>query len=386
MNKQKNMIMSAAAAVVLVAVNVGVFMAAGKGAIAPINNMLMWGAFVALNIASILWAVGMLGLHPLVVSISYVAGGFLAFQGVRGMSGVSVAEVTTAGATYGAFGALAIGNATTKVRLAFFDKAQVPFIFIIVGLLVIDAVLNSQITNAGGSVMLNAVVFPFVLAGVIVGLLWSVLNRYGVGKKPSEVLAEADAFAAASSMEKVEAISSDKLVIKMPEDAVVAKKESVAKPVKKVEVVKPLAPAAKAKPAPVAKAPKIEPKKEEEFFPLEIDKGEEVAETVEEPNILDIMANIESEPAKAEAFEAPTFDTSRYASRSMDEDSDGGVMVKEPEVVVAEPEPAPKPVVAAPEPEPVVAEAKPEPTPEPAPKEKSDDWLGGHLDLLNKLK
>ena len=149
MNKQKNMIMSAAAAVVLVAVNVGVFMAAGKGAIAPINNMLMWGAFVALNIASILWAVGMLGLHPLVVSISYVAGGFLAFQGVRGMSGVSVAEVTTAGATYGAFGALAIGNATTKVRLAFFDKAQVPFIFIIVGLLVIDAVLNSQITNAG---------------------------------------------------------------------------------------------------------------------------------------------------------------------------------------------------------------------------------------------
>ena len=255
MNKQKNMIMSVAAAAVLVAVNVGVFMAAGKGAIAPINNMLLWGAFVALNIASILWAVGMLGLHPLVVSISYVAGGFLAFQGVRGMSGVSVAEVTTAGATYGAFGALAIGNATTKVRLAFFDKAQVPFIFIIVGLLVIDAVLNSQITNAGGSVMLNAVVFPFVLAGVIVGLLWSVLNRYGVGKKPSEVLAEADAFAAASSMEKVEAISSDKLVIKMPVDAVVAKKESVAKPVKKVEVVKPLAPAAKAKPAPVANAP-----------------------------------------------------------------------------------------------------------------------------------
>ncbi|MDH3982393.1 MAG: hypothetical protein OES84_05760, partial [Kiritimatiellaceae bacterium] len=63
MSKQKNLIMIAVAAVVLVAVNVGVLMAANKGAIAPIGNIALWGAFVVLNVASILWAVTLLGLQ-----------------------------------------------------------------------------------------------------------------------------------------------------------------------------------------------------------------------------------------------------------------------------------------------------------------------------------
>ena len=179
--------MIAATAVILVAVNLGVWIAANKGAIVAIDNMLLWSAFVALNVVSILWAVSLLGLQPLVVAISYVAGGFLAFMGVKGMGGISVAEVTTAGATYGAFGALAIGNATTKVRLAFFNKGQVPFIFIIVGLLVIDALLNSGISSAGGSVLLNAVLLPFIIAGVIVGLIWTALNRFVIGQHGEEV-------------------------------------------------------------------------------------------------------------------------------------------------------------------------------------------------------
>ena len=74
--------MTVAAAAVLVALNVGVFMAAGNGTISPINNVLLWGGFVALNVASILWAISMLGLQPLVVAISYVAGGTLAYLGV----------------------------------------------------------------------------------------------------------------------------------------------------------------------------------------------------------------------------------------------------------------------------------------------------------------
>ena len=355
--------MIAVAAAILVAVNVGVFMAAGSGVMSPINNMLLWGSFVALNVASILWAVSLLGLQPLVVSISYVAGGALAFLGVRGLTDISVAEITTAGATYGAFGALAVGNATTKVRLAFFNKGQVPFIFIIVGLLVLDAGLNSQVSSAGVSVLLNAVVIPFVIAGVILGLIWSVLNRFGIGKNPREVLAEKNA--ALKISESVNAVASKTTIIPMPEHAVAAEKPVAApQPVKKVE---PIAPAAKAKPAHQTKKETVTASKsvakEEPFFPLEIDKGDEIILPVEQKS----------------SFEVPAFDAALYASGSQDNQNDGGVMVKEPVAAVEA-----KPAKPAAEPAPVVAEAQP--TPKPVKEDSGNDWLGGHLDLLSKLK
>ncbi len=367
MNKTNNIIMSTVAAAVLVALNVGVFMATGNGTLSPINDVLLWGGFVVLNVASILWAISMLGLQPLVISFSYLAGGALAFLGVRGMTDVSAAEITTAGATYGAFGALAIGNATAKVRLTFFNKGQVPFIFILTGLLVLDGVLNSRVSSAGIPVLLNAVLLPFIVAGVVVGLVWSALNRFGIGRKPSEVLAERDAALqmAASGIATVE----EKVVIPMP-----AQSEEAP-----VEEEEPLAPAAKAKPAKGNKKAKVKkaaktkkpepvvaaaPADEEPFFPLEIDSNEEPAvAAADQPD-----------------FEVPEFDAALYASGS--EDSEGGVMVAEPEVSV-ETRTVKETVEEG---APVVGEASTKPEAKPAAKDDSFDFLSGHLDLLSKLK
>ncbi len=366
--------MICAAAVILVAVNAGILMAANHGAITPIDNIGMWGAFVVLNVASILWAISLLGLQPFVVSLSYVAGGFLAYQGVRGMGDISVAEVTTAGATYGAFGALAIGNVTAKVRLAFFRKGQVPFIFIIVGLLVIDAVLNSGISSAGGSVILNAVVFPFVLAGIIVGLIWSVLNRYGIGRKPAEVLAAVAEENAAEKAELASAVATEKLVIQMPEHAMMAEE-----PEEVVKVAEPMAPAAV-----VAEPVQMEEKKpDEEFFPLEIDKGDEDVMPADDFSYKNAASTV------SEEFPMTSFDSSLYESGSLEDAQEGSVMVKEPAVSVVLDLDAEDNNPVYEKKAPAVAKVPPVPAPvqpaEPATK-KDDDWLGGHLDLLNKLK
>lgn len=400
MNKQKDLILIVVAAVILLGVNLGVFIASNNGSIAPIENMVLWGAFVVLNVVSILWAISLLGLQPLAISVSYLAGGLMAFLGVKGLGDVSVAEITTAGATYGAFGALAIGNVAVKVRLAFFNKGQVPFVFIIVGLLLVDAGLNSGISNAGGSVILNAVILPFVLAGVLVGFLWSVLNnKFGIARKPSEVLAATQA----GKSETANAVSSEKLVIKVPEGAVVAEKakpvrkeaKPVAKPAaakaKPAPVAKPIAKpvVAKAEPAPVAAKPvsvskpvpapvpepvvaKAEPvkekKKEEEFFPLEIDKSEE----------------------EKSAFTLPVFDTSRFAPQSTPDANEGDTVVGGAAVSVPHEVEKPKPAVKEQAPvakAPVAPEPAKESESEEKAEEKADDsWLGGHMDLLNKLK
>ena len=401
-NKKINMVMIAAAAVVLTALNVGVLMAARNGAIAPIDNLVLWGGFVVLNVVSILWAISLLGLQPLVVSLSYAVGGYLAFRGVRGMEGINVAEVATAGATYGAFGALAVGNATVKVRLAFFNKGQVPFIFIIVGLLVLDAGLNSGISHAGMPVYLNAVLIPFALAGAVIGVTWSVLNRFGIGCKPSEVIAALDAAEeAAVPAEKSKA--ADQVIIPMPEHAVQEEKKKTPAPAvaaeRKARPAAAKAPDRKLKPvaakvsepepvvAAVEEKPPVEEPVEETFIPLEIDKGEEVDLPEPDNDLLEIASMLESEDRNEEAaFEAPSFGSGAFGSSD-----EGGVMLEEPAVSVSlDLDAEPEAVVKA-APAPVEAEAKPEPEPEPAPQETQekstdDDWLGGHLDLLNKLK
>jgi len=393
-NKNINIVMTMAAAVVLVAVNVGVWMAAGKGTIAPIDNPVMWGAFVVLNVVSILWAISLLGLQPLVVSLSYVVGGFLAFKGVRGMEGINVAEVATAGATYGAFGALAVGNATVKVRLAFFNKGQVPFIFILIGLLVLDGVLNSQISKADGGVFVNAVLFPLVASGSI-GAIWSILNRFGVGKKPSEKIAEAEAAVEETAGKKVEAATSGKLVIPMPEHALDADDEAEPAIAAQEEGI---APAPEAQPT-VAEEPAgtavAQEQKPEEFFPLEIDKGEEFEMPEADDSLLEVISMMEDGEKEDDSFSVTSFDAGLYASGSLDDE--GGVMVEEPTVSVAldldaEPEashseeaPAEPEAKQEAQPEPEPAQEKPSPE-EPKQEKKDDDWLGGHLDLLNKLK
>lgn len=381
--KQKNLTMIVVSAAILVVVNLGVWMAARHGAIAPIGNHLLWTAFAALNVISLVWAISLLGLQPLVVAVSYVAGGFLAFKGVQGISGINVAEITTAGATYGAFGALAVGNCTTKVRLSFFSKSQVPFIFIIAALLVFDAVLNSEISGADGSVILNAVVFPFVLAGVIIGLVWSVLNRYGIGHKV-EMAQNTIAIELPAAVAQVEELEeSNTLKIQMPADVEVEEDDDViAAAMEEVEHFEKIE-------IPVEKSVKPMVVKEEEFFPLEIDKHNDfVLPEEEKEEAVELTAELDS--LEEDLYSLTAFDVNLYASGA-DEDGHDSIMLKEP--IVSLSLDLDEKTEAAPEAAPVVQakqESEPKPIapvkPEQKESAKSNDWLSGHLDLLNKLK
>ena len=384
--QQKSLMMLVAAAAILAVVNLGVWLAARHGAIAPISNQVLWTTFAVLNVLSLVWAISLLGLQPLVVAISYMAGGFLAFKGVQGISGLNVAEITTAGATYGAFGALAVGNCTTKVRLAFFNKRQVPFIFTIAALLVFDAVLNSGISSADGSVILNAVVFPFVLAGVIIGLVWSVLTRYGIGHKTDLVLSTITAEAPHAEEEVEEMEESNTLQIQIPIDAEEEDAaDAVAAVLEDVELLEKIE-------TPVEKSVKpivAKEEKEEEFFPLEIDKHNDFVLPEED------MAGAVEPAAELDGLEEDlrslaTFDANLYASGA-DEDGSGSILVEE--LINALSLDLDETEDALPELAPVVqAKQEPEPKPiaqvEPAQKKSatSNDWLSGHLDLLNKLK
>ncbi len=392
--KEKNLAMITIAAVILVATNMGVWLAAQEGAIAPVDNSVLWIAFVALNVASILWAIVLLGLQPMVVSLSYVAGGFLAYKGVQGMGGISVAEVTSAGATYGAFGALAVGNVTTKVRLAFYNRKQIPFIYIIAGLLILDAVLNSGISSARGSVILNAVVFPFMLAGVVVGLIWAVLNHFGIGHNPPKTIEATETAIEKKVEKKVERVEKPAgdgaLKIEVPEHI---EQEPVPDAISEtvVEPEVPPAPSVKEAMAPAAEATA----EEEEFFPLEIDNDDAFVVPVEETELRSSLDDEESD--LDESYSISSFDSGLYASGALD-DHHGGVMVEEPlrsvsldlhEAAAPVAAPAVSPVSDS---TPVVPEEvkpeeqAPEANVEPKNKEKSGDWLSGHLDLLNKLK
>jgi hypothetical protein len=82
-------------------------------------------------------------------------------------------------------------------------------------------------------------------------------------------------------------------------------------------------------------------------------------------------------PDEAAPFAVQGFDTSRYASRA-DHDDSGGVMVEEPITAVSLESDK---TVAAESKSPASAAKKPDPE-----KAGSEDWLNGHLDLLNKLK
>jgi len=390
---QKNMVLLAASALVLVALNASIWVAAQKGSIGPVENMPLWGAFVALNVVSVLWAISQLGLQPLVVAASYVGGGLLAFQGARGLAGVSVAELTTAGATYGAFGALAVGNATMKVRLAFFSKKQVPFIFIIAALLLVDAFLNSRVSQAGWNVILNAVVLPFIVAGCVIGGVWMAVSHKFMAPKPAiEKHQESTVDEVQEEIVEDQQVS-EQLMIKVPERVdEVEDLEQIAATLDDVE-------SKEVEEEPAAAIVEMEDvenitNESDDFFPLEIDKNEDdfilpqtdsglmevaakvVADAVEESRIqTEIVSQspvIEYEPVVPIYSETPGL-TSEVAEV---------VPTTEPEIQ-AEPE------VPAVEEIPAVAEetATVEGESETAETEVgSEAWLNGHLDLLKKIK
>ncbi|NNJ70083.1 MAG: hypothetical protein HKP10_02200 [Kiritimatiellales bacterium] len=179
--KKKNLVLLAVSAVALASVNLLAWVATAKGAIPPVDNMALWSSFVAIHVVSILWATSMLGLQPLVVALSYTAGGVLAFRGVANGAGAGVVEMTTAGATCGAFGVLILGHAVEKVRLAFFNRRQILFMFIMLSLLLADALLITTTASDGRAGLLKAIAIPFAVAGIPVALLWSLRIRLGFG-------------------------------------------------------------------------------------------------------------------------------------------------------------------------------------------------------------
>jgi hypothetical protein len=413
--KQKHLALIIVAAAILVTVNVGIWLAAKHGAIASIENLGLWTAFAGLNVVTLVWAVSLLGLHPLIVALSYVAGGFLAFKGVESIPNINLAAITTAGATYGAFGALTVCNFTAKVRLAFFNKRQVPFIFIIVALLVFDAVLSSEISSADGNVVLNALVFPFLLAGVVIGLVWSTLNRYGIGCKvePARgMLAVRQPDTMVDELEESEEPEeSNTLKIQIP--AHIEEDEDVAEVAAAMEETD--IPELSESPAEETVKPIVaQEEKEEDFFPLEIDRGDEDHPALEETYVdtekaadadsldedhlvregayVDIETAADTDSLDEDPFSPEGFDINLYASALDEIDSGGDVMIEDHGVSLALDLNETAAVELA-EISPVAEEEQPEefkPSVQAESEQrksgKSDDWLSGHLDLLNKLK
>jgi hypothetical protein len=285
------------AAVVLVTLNVLLWMGVENGQLTPLANTSLWGIFVVLDIASLLWAFSLLGLQPMVLAFSYAVGGYLAYRGVQGATEIGIAEATTAGATYAAVGAMVVGNATTKIRLSFFRKEQVPFVFIFIAVLVLNGVLNSRIPGASRHVVLNALVYPFVIAGIAVGLGWMVVARMSsLPKREVKVrLAEEADPAEETQVEGVETEVSEpaQLIIQVPENSSV--EEDEVEPVMPVQLEV-------SEPEPEVSVPSkesatVEPVEEEQFFPLEIDKDDEFLDRPDDtPDLMDLSALITEDP------------------------------------------------------------------------------------------
>lgn len=395
-NKNKDLILLGASAAILVAANIAIWMAEGKGSIGAVENLPLWRAFIVLNMVSILWAISQLGLQPLVVAASYVGGALLAFQGACGMADVNVAELTTAGATYGAFGALAVGNVTTRVRLAFFNSRQVPVVFIILALLIFDGILNSQVSQAGWSVVLNALVVPFAVGGGVVGLVWLAVSKAIVNRKVlhKEKLVVANDAVAETDVGR-ERESDLLLMMEAPEhalgeddceDIVVAMEtdESLGdqKPLAHEDTI-----LAMQRTVEDIEDGHIE---DDNFFPLEIDKRDDdfilppsndglinIATMVAEKAAEESLMHTELVPQSDEPAELPAdLDVESGYSIGLD------VEEKNMEKTVLETA-FPLPVAKEPD---IPAEPAVSGKTEPTPKDGERDWLSSHLDLLKKIK
>jgi hypothetical protein len=370
---QKNILLLTLAGLILIMGNAAILMGCRNGQIAPVDNLALWGAFAVLSVCSLLWAVSLLGLQPMVVAFSYTAGGIMAFQGVRLIPDVNVAEIAAAGATYSAFGALVIGNATARVRLAFFTKRQAPLVFIIIALLLVDSLLSSRVSSAGWNVIANAVVFPFLFAGVVVGLVWVLLARICAGRDlTNKTVAAVEPVRkeepAANTAEEEEEVT--QLVFTVPESAALAESMEGSVLVRDPEPVLEDNISKAPEPEPEVASSRMDSVEDEDafpdnFFPLDIDKGEEVLPLEENPNLMGVAAMV-AESAPVPAVEA---DPAEEADPVVE---DSTSLAEESSVLASAPESAPE---LAPAPEPDLEKGK----------AGSSDWLNGHLDLLNKL-
>lgn len=435
---EKNILFLIGAGIILILANAAIVMGIRSGQVAPFDNQVLWSAFAVLNVCSLLWAVSLLGLQPLVVAVSYVAGGVLAYEGVRLTPGVNVAEIAAAGATYSAFGALLVGNATTKVRMAFFAKKQVPFIFIILGLLLVDGLLNSRISNADWHIISNAVVYPFLLSGVIVGLIWMLMVRIRADRpvRAKKAVAREEAASAASDAAHDEEAA--QLMFSVPENAVVDADEMSEEMVPVLEST-----AEESMQTPMNDWAASDPEIEDDdagsdtFFPLEIDNSEETL-LEENPDLLNVAAmvvdsavepdletELETDPEPSDTF-AYNEDPDPELSESFDEMSEVSSLLESVEeleedeiatdpVEAVDTDPAlPDPVeeleedaiskdpVEAVDSDPALPDPveEPEEAPETPESEKeasgetdledekagTGDWLSSHMDLLNKIK
>ncbi len=391
---QKNILLLALTGLVFVMVNMAVVMGIRIGQIAPVDNVVLWGAFAVLNVLSLLWATSLLGLQPMVVAVAYAVGGFLAFRGVRLMPDVNVAEIATAGATYGAFGALVVGNATTKVRLAFFTRRQVPFVFMIVALLLLDGLLNSRVSTAGWTVIANALILPFALSGVVIGLVWMVLVRVHAGRAVAEKEPEI-----AEDAEAVTGVIADdeemtQLMFSVPESAEVAESMEAVALTPDSDVVDEDVPEA---PVGEMESREVDPVEDDsssgDFFPLEIDTGEEALPQENDSNLMDVAAMI-AESAPEFAVEAvPAFEETNLLAEREPPPSEPRTVLTRSRDWEATPSHG-KDIIALAEESPV-SDSDPEPVEkqddEPASESKKEkvgsrNWLRSHMDLLNKLK
>jgi hypothetical protein len=382
----KNLFSLVVASFALVAINVLVWVGVQNGQLAPFDSTRLWGVFVVLDIISLLWAFSLLGLQPMVLAFSYTAGGYLAYQGVQGVEGVGIAEATTAGATYGAAGAMVVGNITTKVRLTFFRKEQIPFVFIFTALLMVDGFMNSRISGAGHHAVLSTLVYPFAVAGVLVGLVWMLLVRMeGMPKRaPKKSIVETEIHEEGNQQikDKPEASDASQLMIQVPDEAAIAEELETAAALLEISESEPMHESREdtSESSVLLKdtAPVDKPE-EDQFFPLEIDKDDEFMELPEPSSgLVDLAALVADESVTPELVIAnypipeppPSFVESEPVITSRSE------FESFPEV---------KPVSVELENK-VTAEKLAKPSVSKSVKEtSSNDWLSGHLDLLSKI-
>ncbi len=375
--KLGNVLMISIAAVVILAADAAVWMGVRNGMVAAESNLLLWTCFMALNAVSIVWAIAMLGVQPLVVALTYIAGGFLVYKSAgEGSVGTNLAELTVAGATYAAFGALAASNLSAKVRFAFYSRVQVPFVFIIIALLALDAGLNATVSKPSINEMVKAMVVPFAAVGCVAGFGWSLLMRFALGGR-KKIHHGVEAEAETAHVSEKQAATHEKAdvahAVARNEPPATERKETPFEEVPKIQPVthQPrVAVPVIEEIVPVEATLRDEPKAEEDdFVPLEIDRDESFS---------DFEYDVEPEAAKLKDDISGGFDSGHYGSARGERSDYGAVMVEEEPITSVD--------LAVDEE--VVPNVKNQEAKEKAPPadNKKSDWLSGHLDLLSKLK
>ena len=274
--------MLAATAVVLIGADLAVWAGGHYGVLRAADDMLIWIACMALGLISILWSVALLGIQPLIMAFSYVVGGVVSYFGVRNIGGIAEAEIMTAGATYGSFGMLLVSSITAAVRSTWYRRDQVPFVFMMLVLLLVDGALTGGVFGAGGRVLLRGVVYPFVLAGIMMGVVWSIIVRFRTrpGRKKRKAFAEEMQKAAETAMDDTVAVQPE-VLISEPETVALEEEDQVEPAVAALEPEEPLLvpvpedlelPDASELPETAFK--RTETPDDEMFFPLEIDQSE----------------------------------------------------------------------------------------------------------------